>query len=97
MSYLEYCGVIFNSILAACAMLLWWSILIYPTIEAFSQCRWYAEIGRHYPTVKPTKGWLRLWWSCVEIGGRDYESISNKYGRWNGVGRWHVNVGETQP
>lgn len=96
MGHMEICGVIFNLILAGFLMLICCSIFIFPAIEAFSQCRCYAEIGRLYPTVRPTKGWLRLWWSCLEIGGRDYESISNKYGRWIGVGRWHVNIGENQ-
>lgn len=97
MGYLEICGAIFNMILAGIAIYAYWIFIVWPMIEALSMCRWYAEIGRHYPDVKPTKGWLRLWWSCVEIGGRNYDSTSNKYGRWSGVGRWHVDNGETQP
>lgn len=97
MTYLEFCGVLFNVLAIAALLFILWVALLWPMIEAASMCRWYAEIGRHYPTVKPTKGWLRLWLSCVEIGGRGYESTSNKYGRWSGVGRWHVNTGETQP
>lgn len=96
MGYLEISGLIFNVLVFGAVSYAAWIFIAWPMIEAISMCRWYAEIGRHYPDVKPTKGWLCLWWSCVDIGGRGYESTSNKYGRWSGVGRWYVNAGESQ-
>lgn len=96
MNYLELCGFAFNILLIAAGAYLTWVLLLWPMIEALSMCRWYAAIGREYPTVKPKKGWINVWWSCVEIGGRNFEATSNKYGRWGGVGQWDINLGETQ-
>lgn len=97
MNYLECSGLIFNGLIAGALFYALWVFIVWPMVEAFSICRWYAAIGRNYPEVKPSRGWLNLWWSRVEIGGRDYNSTSNKYGRWSGVGRWSVNSGVTQP
>lgn len=97
MSYIEISGWAFNIIIVLLIIFLLWVFIIWPMIEAISICRWYAAIGKEYPSVKPLRGWLRLWWSCTEIGGRSFEPTSNKFGKWSGVGKWHVNTGETQP
>lgn len=97
MTYIELSGWVFNIIIALIALFLLWVFVIWPMVEGVSICRWYAAIGRRYPDVKPKNGWIKLWWSCTDIGGRNFESTRNKFGYWAGVGKWHVNTGEDQP
>lgn len=96
MTYIELSGWAFNVIIASIAILLLWLFVVWPMIEGISICRWYAAIGRHYPSVKPKRGWIRLWWSCTYIGGRSFDATSNRFGRWAGVGKWYVNTEEDQ-
>jgi len=94
MNYLECSGLIFNGLIVGTILYALWVLIAWPMVEAFSQCRWYVQIGSNYPEVKPSKGWIGVWWSCLEIGGRSYDSKSNRYGTWSGVGKWKVYTNE---
>ncbi|WP_277966704.1 hypothetical protein [Pantoea trifolii] len=96
MSYLEACGIIFN---AGCGLIAIYAlslIVIIPAAEAVSMCRWYSAIGHQYPHAALSKSRLSVWWSCFKFGGREFAALSNRYGRWAGIGKWRVYEGDYQ-
>lgn len=95
-TYFYWSGVLLNTGAAIFVALCLWIWFIWPMIEAVSMCRWYAAIGKVYPNVKPKRGWVRLWWSCTEIWGRSNLGMTNKFGRWEGVGKWRVFKDESE-
>jgi hypothetical protein len=96
MSYLEACGIAFNAGLTLIAIYVLSVLALIPAAEAISMCRWYRAIGQQYPQAKLSKSSLSIWWSCFEIGGRKYDAVSNRYGRWAGIGDWRVYEGGHQ-
>jgi len=88
--YFYWSGVIATTIILLMLFIFALDLFIWPMIEAVSICRWYAAIGKVNPSVKPKNGWIRVWWSYTKFGGRFYSSMTNKFGRWNGVGDWQV-------
>lgn len=90
MTYLELSGVMLNILLVLLSAYVLWQAVIFPAIEAVSMCRWYAAIWCRHPYIRPRLSWFYVWWQKFELFGRDFISISNSYGRWEGVGKWSV-------
>ena len=93
-TYLMASGIALNALLGIFILFIAWVWFIWPAVEAWSMTRWYMAINRRHPTVKPKKTWLHVFLYCYEVFGRSYDATSNRYGRWEGVGKWTVFTGE---
>ncbi|SFN76872.1 hypothetical protein SAMN05216516_12017 [Izhakiella capsodis] len=93
MAYFAWTGIMLNIVIAAW---LTWNCLLLPTLEATSITRWYWAISRKHSVVKPAKTWAHIWMSNFHLFGRDFDSMSNRLGRWDGIGKWTVYSGEEE-
>lgn len=88
--YLMISGIVANIVFLALAFWIVFLWFIWPAVEACSMVRWYMAINKKHPGVKPKKSWLHVFLSCYEIFGRRFDATSNRFGRWEGVGKWSI-------
>lgn len=88
--YLLWTGIIANLIIFAALGMVLWVWFIWPAVEAFSKLRWYKACEKAYPTEIKLKPWYKIFAAEYEIFGRQYESVSHRFGKWRGIGKWQV-------
>ncbi|NUU68456.1 hypothetical protein HQN64_20435 [Enterobacteriaceae bacterium BIT-l23] len=89
-TYLIFSGAIANIILAAIAILLVWVWFIWPAVEAISMTRFSMAVSKKCRLKTSAKTLLHAFLCYYEPFGRSFDSLGNRYGKWEGVGRWKL-------
>lgn len=87
--YLWWSGLTLNVLILFALSLVIYVWFIWPAVEAISMVRYYKAIAKKYPDVK-LKSIFRLFISCYEPFGRNFEAVRCPYGEWRGIGKWRV-------
>lgn len=73
------------------AVLLWIWAFVYPAVQAISLTRWYTACMNHIGEDLSLYSKWRIFTSYYEIfGGISSKSVSNQFGRWDGIGAWQI-------
>lgn len=91
-SYFYWCGVGVNVIAVIGFCMLIWAWFVWPFVEAVSITIVFVRAARKNGVKKSL--WLGVkqfsWWYGEFLFVREATCISNKYARWEGVGKWVI-------